>query len=149
MSTPKRLAVQPSWLASQVALYADRLVREALDRSGARKHHYAVLVTLAETAAISQAELGRRLWIDRSDLHTVLNELERDGFVARVRDEADRRRKLVDLTPAGTAKLRELDRRVASAQDVLLEALTPAERRELGRLLTTIVEHQTPRRSAR
>ena len=70
---------------------------EALAEAGVRKHHFTVLTALAEAGAVSQAELGRRLWLDRSDLHAVLNDLEREGLVARVRDEADRRRNLVRL----------------------------------------------------
>ena len=67
-------------------------VSEALAEAGVRKHHFKVLVALDEQGATSQAALGRRLWIDRSDLHVVLNDLEGDGLVARVRDEQDRRR---------------------------------------------------------
>src|SRR5919198_1708462 len=90
-ATPRRLARLPSWLVGQLALDARRLVGEALAQAGVRRHHFAVLAALDEQGATSQAELGRRLWIDRSDLHAVLNELERDGLVARVRDAADRR----------------------------------------------------------
>jgi DNA-binding MarR family transcriptional regulator len=84
-----------------------------------RRQHFAVLSSLAEQGAASQAAIGRRLWIDRSDLHAILADLERDGLVARVRDEQDRRRNVVTLTPAGTAALKRLDKRVEAAQDVV------------------------------
>jgi DNA-binding MarR family transcriptional regulator len=38
---------------------------------------FAILTSLTEHGSASQADLGRRLWIDRSDLHALLNELER------------------------------------------------------------------------
>ena len=145
-ATPRRLARLPSWLVGQLALDARRLVGEALAQAGVRRHHFAVLAALDEHGASSQAELGRRLWIDRSDLHAVLNELERHGLVARVRDAADRRRNLVELTEAGAAALERLDARVAAAQDALLEPLSAAERRELRRLLTRLNEHHAARR---
>jgi DNA-binding MarR family transcriptional regulator len=138
---PRRLTVRSSWLVTQVAKQAQRLVAEAFAAEGARRQHFAVLASLDERGASSQAELGRRLGIDRSDLHAVLNELERDGYVARLRDEEDRRRNLVELTSAGARALERLDARVQEAQDALLEPLTAAQRRELQKLLTRLTEH--------
>jgi len=102
-----------------------------------------VLSALAERGAASQAALGRRLLIDRSDMHALLSELERDGLIARVRDPSDRRRMLVELTPAGARALKRLDRRIDAAQDALVAPLSPADRRELQRLLTVLVEHHS------
>ena len=80
-----------------------RLVDASLAQDGARRQHFTVLTSLSEQGPTSQAELGRRLSIDRSDLHALLGELERDGIVTRVRDERDRRRNVVMLTRAGRA----------------------------------------------
>jgi DNA-binding MarR family transcriptional regulator len=137
---PDRLRQLPSWLMGQVARKAGRLVGEALADEGVRRQHFTVLVSLSEQGAASQAELGRRLWIDRSDLHAILGELERDGLVARVRDERDRRRNVVTLTRAGRAALRRLDARVEAAQEALLEPLSARDRRELSRLLARLLD---------
>jgi MarR family transcriptional regulator, lower aerobic nicotinate degradation pathway regulator len=134
---PRRLRRLPSWLIGQLAARAQGLVAE----EGARRQHFSVLTSLAEQGAASQAALGRRLWIDPSDLHAILAELERDGFVARVRDEQDRRRNLVTVTPAGRSALKHLDERVDAAQKALLEPLSAGERRELLRLLERLVDH--------
>jgi DNA-binding MarR family transcriptional regulator len=114
-------------------------VEEALAQEDARRQHFTVLTSLAEQGPASQAALGRRLWIDRSDLHAILNELESRGQVARVRDETDRRRNVVALTRAGRTALARLDKRVDAAQDALLAPLSAAERRELRRLLERVV----------
>lgn len=137
---PARLRQLPSWLSAQVASKAQRLVNEALAQEGARRQHFTVLTSLAEQGAASQATLGRRLWIDRSDLHAILNELERDGLVERVRDTRDRRRNVVALAPRGRTVLKRLDKRVDSAQDALLEPLSTSERRELRRLLGRLLD---------
>jgi DNA-binding MarR family transcriptional regulator len=137
---PARLRGLPTWLTSEVARKGQRLVAEALANEGARRQHYSVLTSLSEQGPASQAELGRRLWIDRSDLHALLGELEDDGFVARVRDEQDRRRNLVTLTPAGKALLKRLDKAVDGAQDALLAPLSAGDRRELRRLLALLVQ---------
>lgn len=138
---PRRLQRLPSWLSAQVARHAARLVSESLAAEGARRQDFTVLTALAEQGPMSQADLGRRLWIDRSDLHAILNELERNGLVSRVRDEGDRRRNLVELTAAGEDALERLDARVQAAQDALLEPLSARERSELRRLLGRLVEH--------
>jgi DNA-binding MarR family transcriptional regulator len=142
---PRRLWRLPSWLVSQAALHAQRLVSVSLAAAGVRRHHFTVLVALDEQGPASQAALGRRLWIDRSDMVAVINDLERDGLVARVRDEQDRRRNVVRLTPAGARALKRLDARVEEAQDALLEPLSANERRELQNLLTRVVEHHRER----
>jgi MarR family transcriptional regulator, lower aerobic nicotinate degradation pathway regulator len=136
---PERMRRLPSWLVSQLARRGAALVGESLAQEGVRRQHFAVLTSLAEQGAASQADLGRRLWIDRSDLHALMTELERDGLIARVRDPSDRRRNVVTLTAAGKALLRRLDKRVDAAQVGLLEPLSAAERRELIRLLDRVV----------
>lgn len=137
---PRRLRQLPSWLSSAVARKAQRLVTEALAQEGARRQHFTVLTSLAEQGPASQAALGRRLWIDRSDIHAILNELERGGLVRRGRDKEDRRRNVVALTPRGTAALKRLDTRVDAAQNELLQPLSATDRRELRRLLEQLVD---------
>jgi DNA-binding MarR family transcriptional regulator len=136
---PRRLQRLPSWLAGQLAKKGELLVGEALATEGMRRPHFAVLTSLAEQGAASQAALGRRLWIDRSDLHALLGDLERGALVARVRDPSDRRRNVVTITPSGSAALRRLDALVEKAQRALLAPLSAGERRELLRLLERIV----------
>jgi MarR family transcriptional regulator, lower aerobic nicotinate degradation pathway regulator len=137
---PERLRRLPSWLTAEVARKGRRLVNASLARDGARRQHFTVLTSLSQQGPASQAELGRRLSIDRSDLHALLAGLERDGLVGRVRDQQDRRRNVVTLTRAGRSALARLDQLIDAAQDALLQPLSPAERQELTRLLQKILE---------
>jgi MarR family transcriptional regulator, lower aerobic nicotinate degradation pathway regulator len=137
---PRRLRQMPSWLASEVARQGQRLVAEALSEEGVRRQHFAVLASLEEQGPASQADLGRRLWIDRSDLHALLGELEAERLIARVRDAEDRRRNVVTLTTAGEAALKRLTERVQHAQAELLRPLPAADRRTLRRLLEQLVD---------
>ena len=138
---PERLRRLPSWQIAQVANHAARLVADALAQEGGRRRqHYSVLSALAENGPASQADLGRRLWIDRSDLHALLADLEQDGLVARVRDERDRRRNVVTITGAGDAALKRLDKRVQGAQAELLRPLSEADAAALQRLLAQILD---------
>jgi DNA-binding MarR family transcriptional regulator len=138
---PARLWALPSWLVARTALHASRVVTERLAAAGVKRKHFSVLVTLDEGGPASQAALGRRLALDRSDLHAIVADLERDGLIDRRRDPGDARRNLVRLTSKGRVALKRLDARVQAAQDDLLAPLSAAERRELTRLLTRVVEH--------
>jgi DNA-binding MarR family transcriptional regulator len=135
MDAPDRLRQLPSWLLGQAARRGDVLVTERFAEEGVRKPHFTVLVALAELGPSSQAELGRRLWIDRKNMVAVINDLEAAGLVERTPDEQDRRRNAVRLTAAGTDTLARLNARADAAQDALLAALSDAERRDLERLL--------------
>ena len=138
---PERITRLPSWLTGQLAAIATGLVAEALAADDLRRPHFVVLSALAERGAASQAALGRRLLIDRSEMHALLSELEQRGHVARVGDQHDRRRKLVDLTPAGARTLKRLDKHIEAAQDALLAPLSATDRRQLQRLLARLVQH--------
>ena len=142
---PRRLRRLPSWLLNQAALQANRVVGEAFAAAGIRRHHFTVLVALDEGGPASQAEIGRQLSIDRSDVVAVLNDLERDGLVVREPDEVDRRRNLVRLTPPGVEALGQLAARVEAAQRALLAPLSAAERKELERLLERVVDYHGER----
>jgi DNA-binding MarR family transcriptional regulator len=136
---PQRLRQLPTWMTSELARRGRSLVNDALAQEGVRRQHFVVLTALAEQGPASQADLGRRLWIDRSDLHAIVKELEGDGLLARVRDENDRRRNVVTITRAGKGTLKRLDKRVDAAQEALLAPLSAADRRELRRLLVRLV----------
>lgn len=138
---PGRLRRMPSWLISQTAVWAGRLVNDGLGAQRTRRTHYSVLAALDEFGPASQASLSRRCGIYRSDLVALVNEMTELGWLRRAPDPDDRRRNVITLTPHGGRYLRRLDRMLAGIQDNLLAALTPNERVQLVRLLTRVLEH--------
>ena len=138
---PARLRHAPSWLLGQASLHSHRLLSERFAANGARGHHYRLLATLEEFGPSSQAELGRRTGIDRSDIVAALNEMAAAHLVERSPDPADRRRNVITLTETGRRRLKELDGVLAEIQDALLAPFTPAERATLTDLLTRLVDH--------
>ncbi|MGP4094855.1 MarR family winged helix-turn-helix transcriptional regulator [Nonomuraea sp. KM90] len=138
---PSRLRGLPSRLIGHVAMSGNRLVDQALAAIGARRYHYALLAALAEFGPASQASLGRRTGIDRSDIVATVNQLAERGLVERSPDPGDRRRNIITVTPEGTRHLEELDRLISGAQDELLASLTATEREQLVGLLTRVADH--------
>ncbi|HEY2673856.1 MAG TPA: MarR family transcriptional regulator [Rugosimonospora sp.] len=144
-SAPARLASLPSWLITQTAMHAHRLVAQGLGAVEARGYHYRLLATLDEFGPASQAALGRRTGIHFSDMVATINELADRELVDRAPDPDDRRRNVITLTPAGRRLLHRLDRRVAQIQDELLAPLSPPERDQLAELLGRILSHHNRR----
>jgi MarR family transcriptional regulator, lower aerobic nicotinate degradation pathway regulator len=126
------------WLLGRTSLRGHQLTYQLLDSAGVRKWHYAVLAALAEFGPAAQADIGRRLGVDRSDMVAVLNDVEHAGYINRVADPSDRRRNRVSLTAAGRAALGRFDLLIAQADATLLEPLSPAEREQLVGLLSRI-----------
>jgi DNA-binding MarR family transcriptional regulator len=136
---PQRLQRAPTWLLSQASGHARGLLAEALGAHGARGYHYRVLAALEEHGPLSQADLGRRTAIDRSDMVAAVNELQARRFVRRAPDPRDGRRNVISLTAAGRRRLAVLDDAVAGVQERLLAPLDAAERRQLVDLLSRLV----------
>jgi len=138
---PATLMAKPSWLISEASRLAHPLITDKLATAGSRGYHYRLLAALQEFGPASQASLGRRTAMDRSDVAAAVNELAGRGLASRTPDPADRRRNVISITPAGAAHLRRLEELLADVQDELLTPLSPAERQQLISLLSRIVEH--------
>jgi DNA-binding MarR family transcriptional regulator len=136
---PALLTAKPTWLISQVSGHAPRLLTAGLAGAGARGYHVRVLAALAEFGPASQASLGRRVEMDRSDVTAAVGELAADGLVERTADAGDRRRNVITITAAGRARLAALDAILDRVQDELLAPLSAPERATLGALLTKVL----------
>lgn len=139
--TPSVLLQTPSWLLTQSAAHAGRIIGEAFASAGARAYHFRLLATLVEFGPASQATLGRHSGIDRSDVVAALNELAADGYVERTPDPADGRRNIITLTASGRRHHKRLVALVAQAQDEIFAPLTPTDRARLTTLLGRLLAH--------
>ena len=92
----------------------------------------------------SQRELARRLHYDPSNITSLADSLEARGLIERRADAADRRFRLLALTPAGERLRATLEERLAQPP-AFLRRLTPAEQKQLLQLLTKIFDTQPPR----
>ena len=138
---PSVLTKLPSWLLTQSAMHAHRIITEAFAAGGARGYHYRLLATLVEFGPASQASLGRRTGIDRSDVVAAVNELSAQGFVERSPDPEDGRRNIITITAEGRRQHKHLGSLVQKAQDDVFAPLSPAERTQLTSLLTQVLTY--------
>jgi DNA-binding MarR family transcriptional regulator len=131
----------PTWLINRTQALSYRFVSEGFAAADSHGYHYRLLAALDEFGPSSQAALGRSTGIDRSDVVAALNELADRGLVKRSPDASDRRRNTVLITAAGRRRLTALDHVLAGVQDKLLSPLSPAERQQLVRLLSRVLQH--------
>jgi DNA-binding MarR family transcriptional regulator len=94
-----------------------RLFDLAIADSGLKGTQQAIIAEIARSGAIKVGSLADKLVLDAGALAHALKPLERDGLIALAVDAADRRSRLVSLTPLGEAKLAETTERWRKAHD--------------------------------
>ena len=109
-----------------------------------RLKQYALLGDLRDRGgAVSQQALCGTLHLDPNNLVLMLNEVEAAGFAERRRDPKDRRRHIVELTPAGVRALERAEKGMQSVEDEVLSGLSAKDRVELGRLLSKALSDES------
>jgi MarR family transcriptional regulator, 2-MHQ and catechol-resistance regulon repressor len=95
---------------------------------------FAVLEALYHLGHLTQGEISAKVLKSGSNMTTVIDNLERDGYVRRERDEKDRRVIHVHLTEAGRGKLEAiLPGHIAALVDEF-RVLSASEQETLGEL---------------
>jgi len=109
---PRKSAPNPAWLALDhqlcFALYSaslamTKLYKPLLEPLGLTYPQYLVMLVLWEADGLAVSQLGERLALDSGTLTPLLKRLQAAGLVQRLRDAADERRVLLQLTAAGRA----------------------------------------------
>jgi DNA-binding MarR family transcriptional regulator len=126
-----------------------RLAKQFYRRSdeqllGMQLRHLVALAYVRDHDACPQQDMADAFCMDANNVVLLLNELEELGYVSRLRDPGDRRRHLVQLTPAGRTALARSERAQAAIEDQVLGALEPDERRTLRHLLARALRSVEP-----
>lgn len=135
-----RLEGRATWLVSRAYIRSSGLLSAGFEAHGGglRGYHYRLLTALEEWGPASQAELGRKTGIDRSDVTAALTELASRNLVVRSVDPEHKRRNIVTITAEGVERLLELDKVVDGIQDEFLAPLTAAQRRQFITLVSRL-----------
>jgi MarR family transcriptional regulator, transcriptional regulator for hemolysin len=99
---------------------------------------YQVLVSVVQGDQPTQLALAEHHGIDRTVMTYLVDDLVAAGLVERQQNPADRRARRVVATPAGRRRLAELAGQVRDAEDSLLRALSPDERRTFRTLMRRV-----------
>ena len=98
-----------------------------------------LLGLIAANAGISQNDLANALLMRKSQVTGLIQDLVERDYVNRVELGGDRRFKALSLTKSGALAWRRARERIARHSDSVVDALTAAEREELGRLLRKVI----------
>jgi DNA-binding MarR family transcriptional regulator len=103
---------------------ADQVVADYL---GLNRTDTRCLDIIERLDGVSAGRLASEAGLSTGAVTTVLDRLERAGYACRVQDPGDRRRVLVELTPAGRRELQELYAPLTDATMRQLEGYTTDE----------------------
>src|SRR5712692_11967473 len=125
-------------LITQISKALHRRASEEL--LGMRLKQFMLLGYVRDHGGVSQHELESALLIDANTVVLLLNELEAAGFSVRRRDPNDRRRHLVELTPAGRVAVDRAEKARESLEDAILADFSGEERSTLRKLLRRVLD---------
>lgn len=87
---------------------------------------------------LSPTTIAQRLLVTTASVTSLLDTLERRGFVTRSPDPGDRRKALVTLTGIGRQVVDQFLPQVVAVQTALMASLTEVQRRRLLESLTAV-----------
>jgi len=136
----------PPWLRVESTLMAAaRGIRRAydlrLEELGLNLSEAILLAYTQESGPLMQADLARHMGVGRAAMGSLIDALERRGWVERLPKAGDRRVWLVGITASGeqaALQISKIDERLRSE---LREGISRKERRELNQLLNRLREN--------
>lgn len=100
---------------------------------------FAILNALIDDPGEDQITLANRVAFDPATLGSVIGRIEAKGWVTRLADPQDKRRKLLWITPEGEKVALGMKRAVGKSQERIVEPLNAVERKQLSALLAKLV----------
>jgi len=111
---------------------------DTFEHLGLTQKQVSVLWLMDDHPGIAQAELARRLQMDRATVMAIVNRLQARDFLERGQSSEDRRRQTLTLRPAGKAALVEARKAIAEHEKWLKQRFNKREFKQLIGLLTRI-----------
>jgi DNA-binding MarR family transcriptional regulator len=122
--SPRQLPAQVVGSLRALSAEIDRLDQAAADRYGLNRTDMRALDILGQAGPLAPTALARLLGFTTGGVTTVLDRLERAGYIRRRPDPGDRRRQVVEITEATTARDQEVFGDLARATSDFLTAYT-------------------------
>ncbi len=136
----------PPWLRVESTLMsAARGIRRAydlrFDELGLNLSEAALLAYAEESGPLMQADLAKHMGVGRAAMGSLIDSLERRGWVERRPKPGDRRVWLIAITPSGEQAARQVTKIDETLRRELREGISRKDRRELNLLLNRLREN--------
>jgi MarR family transcriptional regulator for hemolysin len=126
------------WLLSQASHTLTTELTAALEGVGISPRAHAVL-SAAMTGEHTQIELARMVGLDKTTMVVTLDELQAAGLAERRPSATDRRARVIAVTKAGRAKVRQAQKVTERVRDDVLSALPESDRQVFLESLRSLV----------
>ena len=110
------------------------------EETGLRHLEFGVMVRIHDTPGLDQNSLAEWMSLDRASISTLVFRLEQQGLIERAVNGADRRARVLRLTPKGSALHNWMRPFAQAAQERILSVLTAAERRSFVDMLVRVID---------
>jgi DNA-binding MarR family transcriptional regulator len=135
---PDALAQRLGYLFKHAHQRLLELAGPAMAPFGIDGRELAVLAVLGAGVPLSQQEASEELGVDRTTMVALVDALEDKGLVQRHRSQSDRRKNIVELTPAGRQCLRGAGQARDAAEREFLAPLGAAGARSFVQALQVL-----------
>jgi DNA-binding MarR family transcriptional regulator len=142
---PAALRTRSSFALIRLAALARQECAKQLAAVGLSQHQHAILCCLDEHGPACQKDIAGRLGIDGGDIVAFIDGLQGQGLVVRERDQRDRRRQILTITPDGTRRLREAESLLDKAEPGPLATLSPEQRTALHQAALQVLAEHDPK----
>ena len=112
-----------------------RLTAKDIDQYGLTQPQFGVLEMLGHLGPLTIGDIGKRMLVTAGCITVILDNLEKDGLVERIRSGEDRRVINVQLTAKGQATFKRIFRKHAKRVTELASVLKEEEQAQLSDLL--------------
>jgi MarR family transcriptional regulator, lower aerobic nicotinate degradation pathway regulator len=141
---PAALRSRPSFVLTKLAALARQQCADQLAAAGLSQHQHAILCCLDEYGPAFQKDIATRLDIDSGDIVAFIDGLQDQELVVRERDQRDRRRQVLTITPNGKKTLQRVERTLDNTKPGVLAALNPDQRDALHQMALLILGCHDP-----
>ena len=127
-----RIGFLSNWFSGPVYSVIER-------RFGMRRPKFATLFCLSRIGPLSATDIVQLTGIPKNSLSRAIAELVTERRLLRAVDRADSRRAILSITAEGRRVVEQIEPLFEARQQVMISVLTPAEQRQLDRLLQKLV----------
>jgi Transcriptional regulators len=96
------------YFMNRVSKYMEDKMNERFSESGSTRVQWYLMYYLWRDGQMNQSDIGKKLDIKDSTVARLIDRMEKDGFVQRIKDTKDRRITYVTLTEKGRERVLEI-----------------------------------------
>jgi DNA-binding MarR family transcriptional regulator len=136
-TTPAAPPAEPTllYLMKQVELAVRARLDDMVRPAGLTALQYTAMTVLERHAELTASRLAHRSFVTAQTMADMVTTLLERGYIERHRDQADRRRLMLALTPAGRSVLDDYRPQVAALEAEMLSPLSAAQAIALRRAM--------------